>query len=273
MIGVVHLYRQAGADIVALRGVDLDVGPGTMVALLGPSGMGKSTVLRLLAGLLRPSAGTILVGDADLNRLSGAELQALRATDVSYVLQDTGRNLLPYATVQQNVWFAQQARRRLDQRALPPTDVLAALGLAGVAHRRVSDLPRGQQQQVALAAGIGMAPRLLLVDEPTSQLDSTASTEVVTLLQDINARFGTTIVLVTHDPAVAGAFGRTITIRDGRVGSEGGQGEEYAVLDGAGSIQLPPDLTARFPARTRFRVVRHREGIELRPVDPDGTAP
>ena len=105
---VVHLYEHEGADIVALRGVDLDIDPGEMVALLGPSGMGKSTLLRLLAGLMRASAGQLIVGEVDLSRLRPQELQEMRATEVSYVLQETGRNLLPFATAAQNVWFAQQ---------------------------------------------------------------------------------------------------------------------------------------------------------------------
>src|SRR5579872_1787720 len=105
MTGVVHLYHHAGADIVALRGVDLDVGPGEMVALLGPSGMGKTTVLRLMAGLMTPSAGTVKVGPYDFGRLSAAERRALRAGEISYMVQGSGANVLPFATPLQNIWF------------------------------------------------------------------------------------------------------------------------------------------------------------------------
>jgi ABC-type lipoprotein export system ATPase subunit len=268
---VVHLYAHEGADIVALSGVDLDIGAGEMVALLGPSGMGKSTLLRLLAGLMRPSAGRIWVGDAELSRLTATELQELRATEVSYVLQETGRNLLPFATAAENVWFAQRGGRRQRRRPVPePVELLGMLGLAGVAHRRVAELPRGEQQLVALAAGVGSSPRLLLADEPTSQLESSAGRRVVSLLQTINEELGTTVVLVTHDPEVAGAFARTVVIRDGRVGAEGRRGEQFAVVDGSGSLQLPPDVLERFPPSTRLRVVRHEDGIDLRPVDgPD----
>jgi putative ABC transport system ATP-binding protein len=269
--GVVHLYEHEGNDIVALRGVDLDIGAGEMVALLGPSGMGKSTLLRLLAGLMRPSAGKIFVGDAELSRLQPKELQELRATEVSYVLQETAHNLLPFATAAQNVWFAQQGARRRHQPTLDPLDLLGMLGLAEVAHRRVAELPRGEQQQVALAAGVGSSPRLLLADEPTSQLESAASRRVVALLQSINEQLGTTVVLVTHDPEVAAAFARTVIIRDGRVGAEGHRGEQYAVIDGSGSLQLPPDVLEHFPPLTRLRVVRHENGIDLRPVE--GTDP
>ena len=266
--GVVHLYEQEGADIVALSRVDLDISAGEMVALLGPSGMGKSTLLRLLAGLMRPSAGEIWVGDAEVSRLSGHELQELRANEVSYVLQETHRNLLPFATAAQNVWFAQQGGRRRRRRPAPdPLDLLGLLGLSAVAHRRVAELPRGEQQQVALAAGVASAPRLLLADEPTNQLESVAARRIISLLQTINAQLGTTIVLVTHDPEVAGAFRRSVIIRDGRVGAEGRHGEHFAVVDGSGSLQLPPDVLERFPPSTRLRVVAHDWGIEMRPVE------
>ena len=265
--GVIHLYAQEGPDVVALRGVDLDVGAGEMIALLGPSGMGKSTLLQLLAGVMRPSAGEVRIGDTDLSTLSPSGLQRLRATEVSYVLQDTGRNLLPYATAVQNVWFAQQGdRRRRD--TVVPIELLGLLGLADIADHPVVDLPRGQQQLVALAAAMGTSPRLLLADEPTNQLDSTATARVIDLLHAINDRLGTTIVLVTHDPVVAGALPRTVTIRDGRVGAEGRQGVQYAVVDGSGSVQLPPEILQQFPPRTRLMVQQVDDAILMRP-EPD----
>jgi energy-coupling factor transporter ATP-binding protein EcfA2 len=125
------------------------------------------------------------------------------------------------------------------------------------------------QQQVALASAVGTRTRLLLADEPTSQLDSAASAAVVALLQTINDRFGTTVVLVTHDPAVASALARTVTIRDGRVGAEGRRGVQYAVVDGSGSIQLPPEILELFPPQTRLMVRRLGDGIELHP-ETDG---
>jgi putative ABC transport system ATP-binding protein len=268
--GVIHLYEQDGPDIVALRGVDLDIEAGEMVALLGPSGMGKSTLLQLLAGMMRPSTGERRIGAVDLGKLGGPELQRLRATEVSYLLQDPTENLLPYATAVQNVWFAQQARRRPVGPGLPdPHEHLALLGLEEVAHRRVAELPRGMQQQVALASAVANAPRLLLADEPTNQLDSSASAAVVALLQTINAQLGTTVVLVTHDPAVAASLARTITIRDGRVGAEGRLGTQYAVIDGSGSVQLPPEILEWFPPQTRLIVERHEDGIALRPERED----
>jgi putative ABC transport system ATP-binding protein len=266
--GVVHLYRQRDRDVVALRGVDLDVDAGEMVALLGPSGMGKSTVMRLVAGLLRPSAGEVRVGGRDLARLSASARRSLRATEISHVVQGTSPNLLPFATARQNVWFAQQG---VSRRRPPPhwdADVLLErLHLSHVAGRRVAELPRGEQQQVALAAGVGPAPRLLLADEPTSQLGEEATDDVVVLLRRINAELGTTVMVVTHDPRVAERFSRTVTIRDGRVAAEGRRGTEYAVIDGAGSLQLPPDVLELLPPSSMVRVVRVEHGVELRRVE------
>jgi putative ABC transport system ATP-binding protein len=268
--GVVHLYRQSGSDIVALRGVDIDIGSGEMVALLGPSGMGKTTVLRLMAGLLKPSAGVVEVGQHDLGRMSALERRALRAGDISFMVQGTGANLLPYATPTQNIWFAQHGAKA-NGKTPPwlPEQLLDMLGLQAFASTPVSDLPLGLKQQVSVATCVAAAPRLLLADEPTAQLSHDASENVVGLLQHVNAVLGTTTVIVTHDPSVAALFPRTVTIRDGRVGSEGRRGEEYAVVDGSGSIQLPPDVLESFPPNTRVRVVRKPGGVELRRPRPE----
>jgi putative ABC transport system ATP-binding protein len=267
--GLIHLYRQEGSDVVALRGVDLDIAAGEMVALLGPSGMGKSTLLQVLAGVLLPSSGSIRVGGVDIAALNAVELQQLRAAEVSYVMQDTTRNLLPYATATQNVWFAQQGIRR-ERTPVDPFGLLAQLGLADTAHERVSDLPQGLQQLVALAVGVASSPRLLLADEPTNQLDPTATQQVLSLLEAINESLGTTIIVVTHDPVVAAALPRTVTIRDGRVGSEGLKGTQFAVVDGTGSLQLPPAVLQQYPPSSRLVVDLEDGRIVLRPYEDLG---
>ena len=263
--GVVHLYPGHGENIVALRGVDLDVAAGEMVALLGPSGMGKSTVMGLLAGLLRPSAGLVRVGIHDMGQLSDSQRRALRATEIGHLVQGAPHNLLPFATVLENVWFAQQGARGRGGHLSSPEQVVELLGLGDIADRRVADLARGLQQEAALAAGMAAQPRLLLADEPTSQLGDEASSRVIDLLERVNSELGTTVVLVTHDPLVAVRFPRTVTIRDGRVGAEGRLGEEFAVVDSAGSVQLPPAVVELLPPDTMLRVVRTEHGVELRP--------
>ncbi|HEV2361206.1 MAG TPA: ATP-binding cassette domain-containing protein [Acidimicrobiales bacterium] len=270
LVGVVHLYRQSGSDIVALRGVDLDVGSGEMVALLGPSGMGKSTVLRLMAGLMTPSAGTVKVGPHDFGRLSAAERRALRAGEISYMVQGSGANVLPFATPLQNIWFAQHGTK-VSGKSPPwtPPQLLEMLGIQDVASEPVARLPQGLKQQVSVAACVASAPRLLLADEPTAQLASEASADVVRLFQRVNETLGTTIVIVTHDPSIAAMFPRTVTIRDGRVGAEGRLGEEYAVVDGSGSIQLPPHVLEVLPPYSRVRVIDTPGGVELRKAELD----
>ncbi len=270
--GVVHLYPSQEGDVVALRGIDLDVEAGEEFALLGPSGSGKSTVLALLAGLQRPSAGQILIGPYEMSKLTNRQLLRLRATEVSLVLQDPSRNLLPYATATQNIEFAQRgARGRGHRPPWRPAELLEHLGMGALATRTVSTLSGGEQQRVAIASGVASAPRLLLVDEPTSQLDTRSRDQVIELLHRINRQLGSTVVSVTHDSAVAEAMPRTVTIRDGRVGAEGRRGEEYAVVGRDGSVQLPPDVLEMLPPGTLLHVRRHQSGVDLR--NPELEAP
>ena len=267
---LVHLYTSEGFQVVALRGVDLDIDPGEMLALLGPSGTGKSTLLKLLGGLMQPTAGRIVVGGRELRELSSGELRMLRATEVGIVLQDAGTNLLPYATSEQNIWFAQLGARRLNHLVKEPADVLGQLDLGPLAAQQVSRLSGGEQQLVALAVGVAASPSLLLVDEPTSQLDAEERDSAIALLRAINEQLGSTIVVVTHDPAVAAAMPRTVTIRDGRVGAEGRHGEEFAVVGADGSVQLPPDVLEVLPPNALVRIRRQPDGVDLRLADLEG---
>ncbi len=259
--GVVHIYPASGEgldDVVALRGVDLDVDPGEFVSLLGPSGSGKSTVLGLLAGMLRPSAGRVLIGPHDVGRMAPRSLARLRGSVVALVLQNPSRNLLAYATVRQNVAFAGPSGKSADE-------LLSRLGLAAFADRVTGRLSGGEQQCVAIAAALSSGARLVLADEPTSQLDAVSRERVMGLLAQVHAEFGPTVVLVTHDASVAARSPRTVTIRDGRVGSEGVHGREYAVVGQDGSLQLPPELFEKFPPGTLLDVRRDGSEITLVP--------
>jgi putative ABC transport system ATP-binding protein len=260
--GVVHIYPASGEgldDVVALRGVDLDVDPGEFVSLLGPSGSGKSTVLGLLAGVLRPSAGRVLIGSHDLGAMGPRSLARLRGEVVGLVLQNPSRNLLPYATVRQNVDFAARPSG-------PATDeLLERLGLTAIAGRTTGRLSGGEQQCVAIAAVLASGAQLVLADEPTSQLDAVGREHVAGLLTQVHAEFGRTVVLVTHDATVAARSPRTVTIRDGRVGSEGLHGREYAVVGRDGAMQLPPELLEEFPPGTLLEVRRDGPRISLIP--------
>ncbi len=273
-ISLVHLYHLPENDVVALRGVDLFINPGELVALLGPSGTGKSTLLRVIAGLLRPSAGQVRIGGRDIGRMSPGELRRYRAAEAGIVLQDPLANLLPYATVMENVRFAADGARSLgSDPVLSPAELLEALGLGAVADHTIATLSGGEQQLAALATGAAGGARLLLIDEPTAGLDPHERDRVAAALHVLHEASRATVVMVTHDPHLAASLPRTVTIRDGRVGAEGRHGTEYAVVGRDGTIQLPPDLLDLLPPDTLVRLVRHAHGIELRAADEDEEPP
>ena len=269
---VVHIYRAEGGDVVALSGVDLSIGPGEMLALVGPSGSGKSTLVALLAGLMRPSAGRVNVGTFDLGKLTDAEVSRLRGTQIGVVLQGAGRNLLPYASIERNVWLAQRRAAGTAGIALDdPERILDLVGLAGRGGARLPELAPGARQRAALAVGVAASPGLLLVDEPTSQLDSRGRDEVLAAIETVNAERGTTVVVVTHDGDVGARLGRAVTIRDGRVGAEGRGGQDFAVVAGDGTVQLPPDVLGAFPPGTLFTVDQENGTVTLVPGGMGGT--
>ena len=267
--GLVHIYRAHGHDVAALSGIGITVRPGELVGLLGPSGAGKSTLLQLCGGLLTPSAGRLQIGEHNVATMTEAELDRMRTGDVGIVLQGAGRNLIPYLTPVDNIRYAQRAASR--DRELPrPDDVLKLVGLQDHRTTPLASLTPGQIQLCAVAVGVATYPGLLLADEPTSQLDHQARDEVLNAIRTINAETGMTVLLITHDPEVAATLPRTITIRDGRIASEGRSGEEYAVVATDGSLPLPPHVAELLPAGTLVQVTTDDGEIRLTPVEQEG---
>jgi putative ABC transport system ATP-binding protein len=267
--GLVSIYRLEGYDVVALSGVDLDIEPGQSVALVGPSGAGKSTLLSLMAGLLTPSAGRLTVGDHDLAKAGAAEQQRMRAQDVGVVLQGASRNLLPYLSLEQNVRFAQRASAGSGRPRPRPFDVLSLVGFESGARQRLRPdaLTPGERQRAALAVALANGPGLLLADEPTSQVDTIERDEVVRALEAVH-QAGTTVVVVTHDPEIGARMGRTVTIRDGRVGAEGRSGVDFAVVGRDGSVHLPPKVLEVIPPGSLVRAELQHDGtVSLIPSD------
>jgi putative ABC transport system ATP-binding protein len=259
-----HVYELDGQQQTALDDVEFSVAAGESVALLGPSGSGKSTLLTLLAGLLRPTSGRIYLGPDDITVMSQSELLQLRGQRVGVVVQNPSRNLLPYGTAEQNITFAQKALRGYRRAELQPADeLLYRLGLAELSGQRVSAMSGGEQQRLSVAVAMAGSPGLLLADEPTSQLDTGNRDRVVELLTRITESFGTTVVAVTHDPAVARAFGRTVTITEGRADDRDQHREQNSYVNSDGTVQLPPDLLQRFPPGTRLRVIRKPASVEF----------
>lgn len=258
------MYRSSSVEVVALRDVELVVETGERLALLGPSGAGKSTLLWLLAGLQRPTAGEIWLNGRDMSQLSVHELDEIRGESVGVILQTPSRNLIPGADAAQNIAFAQRGGSlSRPERGRLIGDLLERVDLLEVAHRSAGRLSGGEQQRLAVAVALANRPSLVLADEPTSQLDRASARRVVELLTDAGSSLGVTVVVVTHDPAVSRAFDRTVTIRDGRVGVESRQGEDYVVIGRDGTLQLPLEFHEALPPGSRARVVPTSDGIRL----------
>ena len=244
------IYKPADLEVVALRGVDLEVSSGELIGIVGASGSGKTTLLNILAGLERPSAGRIRVGERDLLDITDQDLVAYRRREVGFVWQATGRNLVPYLSVRDNIELPQAiagtGKRQRRERA---EELLEALQMSDKSRRYPSELSGGEQQRVAIAVALANNPPLLLADEPTGELDTNMAEDVFRMLQRINRRFGVTIIIVTHYAGIARWVDRVVRIRDGRIGSESylmssyrgdeGREEEYLVVDRAGRLQLP----------------------------------
>ncbi|HEX5466206.1 MAG TPA: ATP-binding cassette domain-containing protein [Candidatus Limnocylindrales bacterium] len=274
---LVRIYKVADLEVVALQGLDLVVEPGEMIAIVGASGSGKSTLLNILGGLDSPTAGRATVAGYDLGRLSRAARTRYRREVVGVIWQQTAHNLLPYLDAVENVElpmaFAGAADRR--RRAL---ELLDLVGLAERAHHRPDGLSGGEQQRVAIAVALANDPAVLLADEPTGELDSATSADIFELLRQVNARLGTTVVVVTHDALVSEHVARTVAIRDGRTSSvvlrrteqaHDGQhriiAEEFAVLDRAGRLQLPRSHLETLGLSERVRLVLEDDHVEIWP--------
>ncbi|MGH1503058.1 MAG: ABC transporter ATP-binding protein [Acidimicrobiales bacterium] len=217
--GVTKTYRTGSLEVPALRGVDLDIVAGEFVAITGPSGNGKSTLLNCLSGLDHIDAGTIVVDGRDLAQLGPKQRAAHRASRMGFVFQ--GFNLIGVLSARENVELPlltsgvrpADARSRADE-------MLAKVGLADRAGHRPAELSGGQQQRVAIARALVSDPAVIWADEPTGNLDSSTAAAVAELFAEVNAA-GRTLVMVTHDPAMAAIADRTIRVVDGRVADDG----------------------------------------------------
>ncbi len=266
--GLYKIYKVADLEVVALRGLELAVESGEIIAIVGASGSGKSTLLNILAGYDAPSAGRVTVGEYDLLQMSGKEVVEYRRRGVGFVWQETSRNLFPYLTALENVELPMLLAGAPDyERSEWAPRLLEMVGLSHRSGHRPAQLSGGEQQRVAIAVALANRPPLLLADEPTGELDNETGAEALELLNELNQELGTTIVIVTHDPAIATSVGRAIAIRDGKTSTEtvrevsfnkqiGGDAQgtrEYLIVDSGGSVQIPRDMLDQLDVSRRVR--------------------
>ena len=212
-------YGAGDTQVKALDGVYLSIEQGEFVAIVGTSGSGKSTLLHMLGGLDRPSSGSVTVDGQELGRMSDEALTIFRRRNIGFIFQNY--NLVPVLNVYENIIMPIQLDgRRPDEDYID--EILQLLGLAEKREHMPNTLSGGQQQRVAIARALAAKPQVILADEPTGNLDSTTSDEVLALLGESSRRFHQTIVMITHDPQVAARADRTIRIEDGRIVAQRG---------------------------------------------------
>ena len=221
------VYGQGDGAVVALAGVNVGLAPGSFTAIMGPSGSGKSTFLHVAAGLDRPTAGSVMLGDTELTKLSERRLTILRRKRIGFVFQ--AFNLMPSLTVAQNIGLPLRLDGRRARRS-QVRDVAARVGLNDRLRHRPAQLSGGQQQRVAIARALVTRPEVLFADEPTGALDIRTGRSVLELLRELVDQEGQTVVMVTHDPAAATYADRVVLLADGQIAGtlDGADADEVA---------------------------------------------
>jgi putative ABC transport system ATP-binding protein len=217
VVDVFKVYREGETETVALRGASLSLQAGEFVSLVGPSGSGKSTLLSIMAGLTLPTAGRVLVAGRDLSRLDEEERAVVRARNIGLVFQRG--NLVPFLTAEENVALALEVAGRRRGALRRARELLELLGLRDRARQRPNHLSGGEAQRAGIAVALANEPDLLLGDEITGELDSQTAAQVMDLLLRLRAETGMTLLVVTHNPALAASADRTLVITDGQVAS------------------------------------------------------
>ena len=217
--GVWKVFHQEAEEVQAVRDVDLTVGRGEFTALAGPSGSGKTTLLNLIGGLTRPSEGRVEVAGRDVTAMSNRDLAQLRLDQVGFVFQ--AYNLLPVLTALENAEFPMLLQGVADdERRARVLELFERTGMTGLEDRRPGKLSGGQQQRVAVVRAVASRPALVLADEPTANLDSTASAALLDVMADLNRELGVTFVFATHDARVMERSRRLVRMLDGRIDSD-----------------------------------------------------
>ena len=258
--GLVKIYETEDKKVMALEGLDLTVETGEMLAVIGKSGSGKSTLLNMIGGLEIPTAGTLTVDGRDISTYSEDEMVKYRRDKVGFVWQKSAKNLFPYLTVLQNVKAPMMLQDTPDMKADVKhcrsskrnnmsdeyaLELLEAVGMTAHRDKLPAQLSGGEQQRAAIAVALANKPDILLADEPTGAVDTKTADRIFELFHSLNQKLGITIIIVTHDMALAAKVDRTVLISDGKVSTEKLKERpsmEYTVLDKAHRIKLTDEM-------------------------------
>ncbi|MCR4648594.1 MAG: ABC transporter ATP-binding protein [Lachnospiraceae bacterium] len=226
--GLVKLYKTKDVEVMALQGLELEIGRGELVAIIGKSGSGKSTLLNMIGGLEKPTTGKLYVDGNDLFAMPEKGLVEYRRHTVGFVWQNSGQNLFPYLTALQNVeaplYFENMSQKKRKEKAL---SLMKMIGIDHKANSYPTQMSGGEQQRVAIAVALAHDPKILLADEPTGAVDSKTSNMIQDIFRKINQETGITIIIVTHDISLANKVSRVIMIADGKISTEKIMKEQY----------------------------------------------
>ena len=259
---LVRIYKTNETEVLALQGLDLSIEQGEIVAIIGASGSGKSTFLNILGGLDKPSAGSIYVDGKELGKFTEKDLLNYKRNTVSFIWQNSARNLLPYLTAIENIVLPMEIiGKRPDYNKA--RRLLEIVGIKDRADSKLFTLSGGEQQRVAIAMAMANEPKILLADEPTGAVDNATADMILELFRTVNKELGVTVIIVTHDMKLSAKVDRVIKIRDGRTSTEylkldhnfqnanfdydgdGATHQEYVMVDRAGRLQIPSELLSR----------------------------
>jgi len=268
---LIKIHKQGNLEVVALQGLDFAMDKGEFISIVGKSGAGKSTLLQILAGLEIPSAGRVEVAGTDLTDLTQKQRTDYYRRGVGFLWQDFTRNLLPYLKAIQNIelpmLLAGVPTRRRKKRALA---LLEAVGLRSSAYAKVHTLSGGEQQRLALCVALSLGPQLLLADEPTGELDTETSLAIYDLLRRLSHDGGLSVLVVTHDVALAQRTDRVVRLADGRMATQGRfETHELLAVDRRGMVQIPRELLLEAGIEDELTARLIDGGILLEPSGDD----
>lgn len=269
--GLYKIFKVSDLEVVALRGVDLNIGYGELISIVGASGSGKSTLLNILAGYESPSAGDVQVGNFDLLGINQKDAVEYRKSEVGFVWQQTGKNLVPYLDIYSNIELPMMASNlSKKERTARVDNLIEFLNLNSISSRLPENISGGEQQVSAIAVALANQPPLLLADEPTGELDDETSAMVLEKMRYVNENYGTTVVIVTHDPKIEDHVNRSIGMRDGKVVKEvlrkKKKKTEFVVIDSFGGVQIPQEILSKSKIESKASLTSDKSKISLEKI-------